>query len=160
MRQLKTFLRNRKAEMLWCGPCECRTLQCWRYANENCGCAGDTTLEPGYYTLTFSLSNAIETEPDYILVPAESQDPLWGSIAQPSVKIPVWYRVDLRTISDRTQLVFSEGTPWATEITVEITPNEWYYCDFPEGRFAPWIIDYDTWMILGSGVFPIAFFEW
>lgn len=38
MRQLKTFMRNRKAEMLWCGPCECRTLQCWRYANENCGC--------------------------------------------------------------------------------------------------------------------------
>lgn len=24
--------------MLWCGPCNCRTLQCWRYANENCGC--------------------------------------------------------------------------------------------------------------------------
>lgn len=38
MRQLKTFMRNRKKEMLACGPCECRTLQCWRYANENCGC--------------------------------------------------------------------------------------------------------------------------
>lgn len=38
MRQLKTFMRNRKKEMLWCGPCECRTLQCRRYANENCGC--------------------------------------------------------------------------------------------------------------------------
>lgn len=34
-------MRNRKAEMLACGPCECRTLQCWRYANENCGC-GDS----------------------------------------------------------------------------------------------------------------------
>lgn len=42
-RQLKTFLRNRKAEMLWCGPCECRTLQCWRYANENCGCGDAAT---------------------------------------------------------------------------------------------------------------------
>lgn len=37
-RSLKTFMRNRKKEMLACGPCECRTLQCWRYANENCGC--------------------------------------------------------------------------------------------------------------------------
>lgn len=47
MRQLKTFMRNRKAEMLWCGPCECRTLQCWRYANENCGCGeGSWGLQP------------------------------------------------------------------------------------------------------------------
>jgi hypothetical protein len=44
MRQLKTFMRNRKAEMLWCGPCECRTLQCWRYANENCGCGDSSTI--------------------------------------------------------------------------------------------------------------------
>ena len=45
MRQLKTFMRNRKKEMLWCGPCECRTLQCRRYANENCGC-GEATVDP------------------------------------------------------------------------------------------------------------------
>lgn len=45
MRQLKTFMRNRKAEMLWCGPCECRTLQCWRYANENCGCGENIDAE-------------------------------------------------------------------------------------------------------------------
>lgn len=45
MRQLKTFMRNRKKEMLACGPCECRTLQCWRYANENCGC-GEWGSEP------------------------------------------------------------------------------------------------------------------
>lgn len=43
MRQLKTFMRNRKKEMLACGPCECRTLQCWRYANENCGCGESPT---------------------------------------------------------------------------------------------------------------------
>ena len=42
MRQLKTFMRNRKKEMIWCEPCECRTLQCRRYANENCGCGGAT----------------------------------------------------------------------------------------------------------------------
>lgn len=48
MRALKTFLRNRKAEMLWCGPCECRTLQCWRHANENCWCGeNDTVKETG-----------------------------------------------------------------------------------------------------------------
>ena len=43
MRQLKTFMRNRKAEMLWCGPCVCRTLQCWRYASENCWCGEGAT---------------------------------------------------------------------------------------------------------------------
>ena len=38
MRQLKTFMRNRKKEMLGCWDCECRTLQCRRHVNENCGC--------------------------------------------------------------------------------------------------------------------------
>ena len=36
MRALKTFLRKRKADMLWCGDCECRTLKCWREANCIC----------------------------------------------------------------------------------------------------------------------------
>lgn len=48
MRQLKTFMRNRKKEMLACGPCECRTLQCWRYANENCGCGESKSSLPNY----------------------------------------------------------------------------------------------------------------
>lgn len=51
MRALKTFLRNRKAEMLWCGPCECRTLQCWRYANENCGCGENKSWLPNYVSV-------------------------------------------------------------------------------------------------------------
>lgn len=38
MRQLKTFMRNRKEEILWCGPCECKTTQCWRNSDVNCGC--------------------------------------------------------------------------------------------------------------------------
>ena len=45
MRQLKTFMRNRKKEMLACGPCECRTLQCWRLSNENCGCGMSSNLQ-------------------------------------------------------------------------------------------------------------------
>lgn len=45
MRQLKTFMRNRKKEMIWCGPCECRTLQCRRYANENCGCGEEVAKQ-------------------------------------------------------------------------------------------------------------------
>ena len=48
MRALKTFMRNRKKEMLACGPCECRTLQCWRYANENCGCGESKSSLPNY----------------------------------------------------------------------------------------------------------------
>lgn len=38
MRQLRTFMQNRKKEMLNCGSCECKTLQCWRDDNKNCGC--------------------------------------------------------------------------------------------------------------------------
>lgn len=38
MRQLKTFMRNRKEDILWCGPCECKTIQCWRNSDVNCGC--------------------------------------------------------------------------------------------------------------------------
>lgn len=44
MRQLKQFLRKRKAEMLACGDCECRTLKCWREAT--CECTNDN-IEPG-----------------------------------------------------------------------------------------------------------------
>lgn len=44
-RQLKQFLRKRKAEMLACGDCECRTLKCRREAT--CECVnGDTNPEP------------------------------------------------------------------------------------------------------------------
>lgn len=46
MRQLKQFMRNRKADMLWCGTCGCRTLQCRREANENCGCGEGSNPEP------------------------------------------------------------------------------------------------------------------
>lgn len=62
MRQLKTFMRNRKKEMLACGPCECRTLQCWRYANENCGCGEwgsnpEPTPQPTGLTLNITPSD-------------------------------------------------------------------------------------------------------
>lgn len=71
MRQLKTFMRNRKAEMLWCGPCECRTLQCWRYANENCGCGEENGLEwraeRGQIFLTLDWESwLIDNERDYM----------------------------------------------------------------------------------------------
>lgn len=58
-RSLKTFMRNRKAEMLWCGPCECRTLQCWRQANENCWCGeNDTIHETGIYVMATAENEA------------------------------------------------------------------------------------------------------
>lgn len=38
MRQLKTFMKNRKESILWCGDCSCYTLQCWRNSDVNCGC--------------------------------------------------------------------------------------------------------------------------
>ena len=40
MRQLKTFMKNRKESILWCGDCSCYTLQCWRNSDVNCGCWG------------------------------------------------------------------------------------------------------------------------
>ena len=69
MRQLKTFLRNRKKEMLACGPCECRTLQCWRYANENCGCWDATIWDMRSYAENwFSTSELMNnvTDPDTV----------------------------------------------------------------------------------------------
>lgn len=42
MRQLKTFMRNRKEDILWCGECTCYTLQCWRNSDVNCGCWGNS----------------------------------------------------------------------------------------------------------------------
>jgi len=58
MRALKTFLRKRKAEMLWCGDCECRTLKCWREAN--CICDDDVSPvppTPTTYTVTITTND-------------------------------------------------------------------------------------------------------
>lgn len=41
MRQIKTYMRNRKKDMLACGDCVCRTMKCWREANANCNCGGE-----------------------------------------------------------------------------------------------------------------------
>ena len=75
MRQLKTFLRNRKKEMLACGDCGCRTLQCRRYANENCGC-GDATIWDmrGYAENWFSTSELMNnvTDPDTVQANADT----------------------------------------------------------------------------------------
>ena len=62
MRALKTFLRKRKADMLWCGDCECRTLKCWREAN--CICADNSnapvppTPTPTTYTVTIASNDS------------------------------------------------------------------------------------------------------
>lgn len=61
MRQLKTFMRNRKKEMLACGPCECRTLQCWRYANENCGCGESKISLPNKFKVRENSENLFLT---------------------------------------------------------------------------------------------------
>lgn len=44
MRQLKQMMRARKAQMLWCGPCECLTLKCRKENDEFCGCWWDWPL--------------------------------------------------------------------------------------------------------------------
>ena len=61
MRQLKQFLRKRKADMLWCGDCECRTLKCWREAN--CICDDNAspvppTPTPTTYTVTITANDS------------------------------------------------------------------------------------------------------
>ena len=69
MRQLKQYMRNRKKEMLWCGPCECRTLQCWRFANENCNCWDSTVWDMRNYAENrFATSELMQnvTDPDTV----------------------------------------------------------------------------------------------
>ena len=69
MRALKQFMRNRKAEMLWCGECKCRTLQCWRLADEYCDC-GDATIWDmrSYAENWFATSELMQnvTDPDIV----------------------------------------------------------------------------------------------
>lgn len=75
MRQLKTMLRARKAQMLWCGSCECLTLKCWRENDEYCNC-GDATIWDmrSYAENWFATSELMQnvTDPDTVLENAET----------------------------------------------------------------------------------------
>lgn len=99
MRALKTFMRNRKADMLWCGPCECRTLQCWRYANENCGCgekrqiindvfyAVQTNEGPQFFMINMdeeNIENYIGVYDDYVAMWN------WSGIWDDDLTAPMW----------------------------------------------------------------------
>lgn len=53
MRQLKNFLRHRKAQMLAC-ECGCRTLKCWR--ENTCDCEDWGTPVPPEPVISYSLS--------------------------------------------------------------------------------------------------------
>lgn len=75
MRALKTFMRNRKAEMLGCWECKCRTLQCRRYADEFCNCGDATVWDMRDYALDwFKNSELMQnvTDPDAVLENAET----------------------------------------------------------------------------------------
>ena len=75
MRQLKTMLRARKAQMLWCGPCECLTLKCWRENDEYCNC-GDATIWDmrSYAENWFATSELMQnvTDPDAVQANADT----------------------------------------------------------------------------------------
>ena len=75
MRALKTFMRNRKAEMLGCWECKCRTLQCWRFADEFCNC-GDATIWDmrSYAENWFATSELMQnvTDPDTVQANADT----------------------------------------------------------------------------------------
>ena len=75
MRALKTFMRNRKAEMLGCGECKCRTLQCRRYADEFCNCDDATIWDMRSYAenrfATSELMNNV-TDPDTVQANADT----------------------------------------------------------------------------------------
>ena len=61
MRQLKQMMRARKAQMLWCGPCECITLKCWRENDAYCNCGDEwsqpTPPAPTTHTVKFQSNN-------------------------------------------------------------------------------------------------------
>lgn len=58
--------------MLWCGPCVCRTLQCRRYASENCGCWEGTTEDVTNYILNWFQGTSVFND----LTPEEKQQAL------------------------------------------------------------------------------------
>ena len=102
MRALKTFMRNRKKEMLWCGPCECRTLQCRRYANENCGCGEwGSSLPPLHNVIEMigdNSANMLTDGENYLHVEIATDPETWDTKVEVS---PYWFFADERyTIDD------------------------------------------------------------
>lgn len=121
MRQLKTFMRNRKKEMLACGPCECRTLQCWRYANENCGCG--ESPEEAWIEFTFKF-NCLDDETDTVV-----SEP-GGSASLSSVIVPEWTEWEVEQISSTEAVVsfVNDGRIIKTvTITATAPTNEYFY---------------------------------
>lgn len=135
-RQLKTFLRNRKAEMLWCGPCECRTLQCWRYANENCGCGESKPSLPNKFKVRENSENlfltslfnedveqdntiSVETDGEvggiqtvvgeFLIIEDEDTNALWRE---------VWEAIDGEAV-EKLFGRYDEGNTWVWHITSE-----------------------------------------
>ena len=77
MRQLKTFMRNRKEDILWCGNCSCYTLQCWRNSDVNCGCWGNSADSKILNSIIAGENNALFFT--YNLDPDDGDD-FWGLI--------------------------------------------------------------------------------
>lgn len=75
MRQLKTFMRKRKEDILWCGDCSCYTLQCWRNSDVNCGCWGDSADSKILNSIIASYDAALFFT--YNLEPDDGDD-FWG----------------------------------------------------------------------------------
>ena len=134
MRALKTFMRNRKAEMLWCGPCECRTLQCWRYANENCGCGEWGSSLPPLHNIIDATSERsgdvlTDGEGNFVNITIET-DPETGD--DKPIVISYWIFEDERYIVDGINLwqeMFEAMDLENIRIMIE------YYTEFPSDVF-------------------------
>lgn len=79
MRQLKTFMRKRKEDILWCGDCSCYTLQCWRNSDVNCGCWGDSADSKILNSIISGETTALFFT--YNLNPDEGDD-FWGVMVE------------------------------------------------------------------------------
>lgn len=126
-RQLKQFLRKRKAEMLACGDCECRTLKCRREAT--CECVnGDTNPEPTPEptptpepweepSITFEGGTSEE-----IAMLEYGEDEKWSNSG-----VPIWFNI---SNMEESQLSFSveNCVTWISgeDVTIEyIATQEW-----------------------------------
>lgn len=135
MRQLKTFMRKRKKEMLACGPCECRTLQCWRYANENCGCG--EAPEETWILVTFNDINCRDFTSDQ---PAEGD--AWGTVSELSIRVPEWttWSVDYSQDSKTANIIFTNDGEVINTVQASASPDtssNFYFIDeITEGGWA------------------------
>lgn len=121
------------------------------------------TFKHVMHTVTFALSNVVWDENENAYVPAESQDPLRGSVSPASVQVPHGWIF----VIDNTDLIFYDAWWQSTDddaIHVTLSPSQWYILAEAWTDMLPEIswLEYDEsddqyYVIWNISAFPVTF---